>query len=107
MAARKPPWKKPDTTALRSQLSHLLEAGAHDSLLDAVMGLVEQMTSQNDKLTSKLQSALSQLYRRKSEKISPDQLSLFLSRLSPEQASQAEVETTATQSQGTADTTSN
>ena len=82
MTARSAPWKKPDTSALREQLSQLLEAGQNEMLLETVLGLVEQMASQNDQLAWRLQTALSQLYRKKSEKISPEQLSLFLSKLS-------------------------
>ena len=93
MTARTAPWKKPDTSALRAQLSQLLEAGQNEMLLETVLGLVEQMASQNDQLAWRLQTALSQLYRKKSEKISPEQLSLFLSKLAPEKAAQGDVET--------------
>jgi transposase len=92
VAARNPPWKKPDTTALRAQLAQLLDDGQGDTLLETVLSLVEQMASQNDELAWRLQAALSQLYRKKSEKISPDQLSLFLAKLSEHQAAQAQVE---------------
>ena len=92
MAAHNAPWKKPDTTALRAQLSELIDAGEHETLLETVLGLVEQMASQNDQLAWRLQTALSQLYRKKSEKVSAEQLSLFLSRLGSEKAAQAEVE---------------
>ena len=92
MAAHNAPWKKPDTTALRAQLSELIDAGEHETLLETILGLVEQMASQNDQLAWRLQTALSQLYRKKSEKVSAEQLSLFLSRLGSEKAAQAEVE---------------
>jgi transposase len=92
VATRSAPWKKPDTTALRAQLSQLIDQGQNDTLLETVIALVEQMASQNDQLAWRLQTALSQLYRRKSEKISPEQLSLFLSKLG-QKAEQANVET--------------
>jgi transposase len=100
------PWKKPDTTAFRAQLSRLLDDGQRDVLLETVMALVEQMASQNDQLMWRLQTALSQLYRKKSEKISPEQLSLFLARLSQEKAVQAEVEGLEPQSDPEAEQTS-
>lgn len=92
MTAHTAPWKKPDTSALRAQLSQLLEAGQNETLLETVLALVEQMASQNDQLAWRLQTALSQLYRRKSEKISPEQLSLFLAKVG-QKAEQANVET--------------
>lgn len=105
MATRSAPWKKPDTTALRAQLSQLIDQGQHDTLLQTVIALVEQMASQNDRLAWRLQTALSQLYRRKSEKISPEQLSLFLSKLG-QKAEQANVDAVQAQNAPEAEKTS-
>jgi transposase len=83
--------KKADTTPIRAQIERLLDEGKRDEMLEMVISLIEQMASQNDQLAWRLQTALSQLYRKKSEKISPEQLSLFLSRLTTEQVAQADV----------------
>jgi transposase len=84
--------KKPESSAILAELRRLIEGGQHEQALEIVGHVLAQMATQNDELSWRLQTALSQLYRRKSEKISPEQLSLFLSKLTAEQAAQAEVE---------------
>ena len=84
--------KKPDTTAIVAELRAMLTEGQSDQALELVAQVLAQLAQQNDELSWRLQTALSQLYRRKSEKISPEQLSLFLSKLPAAQAAGAEVE---------------
>lgn len=87
-----PPDPKIDRMALRAELERMLEEGARDSLLDLVLNVVEQLAAENNKLAWRLHAALRQLYKKKSEKISPNQLALFLSQLTSEQSKLAEVE---------------
>jgi transposase len=53
-------------------------------LVELVMGLLERMAEENTRLSLKLQAALRQAYRKKSERLSPEQLALFLSVLEKE-----------------------
>jgi transposase len=78
----------PDLSAFRAQL---VELGAPEPVVGAVMALVEQMTKANHQLAFRLQAALRQLYRKKSEKISSEQLALFLAQLPAEVAADAQV----------------
>jgi transposase len=78
----------PDLLAFRAQL---VELGAPEPVVGAVMALVEQMTKANHQLAFRLQAALRQLYRKKSEKISSEQLALFLAQLPAEVAADAQV----------------
>lgn len=80
----------PDLTGVRAQLKHLLEEGSHDSLVELVLHLLDNMAQENTRLAFRLQAALRQLYRKKSERISPEQLALFLSVLEQEAASPPE-----------------
>jgi transposase len=74
-----------DLSGLREELKRLLDEGAHDSLLELVLGLLEKMMKENTQLAFRLQAALRQAYRKKSERLSPDQLALFLEQVvSPE-----------------------
>ena len=59
-----------------------------------VVGLMEKMLTKNSQLEWRLQAALRQLYRKRSEKVSPEQLALFLSQLEDSEAAKANVETT-------------
>jgi len=79
----------PDLTGFRTQLGQLLAAGDHAALVAAVVALVEQMAQTNHDLTVRLQAALRLLYRKKSERVAPEQLALFLAPLPPETAAQA------------------
>jgi transposase len=88
-ANAKSPHQKPDLSAIRGELERV---GANATVVELVMNLLEQMATQNNQLQWRLQTALRQLYRTKSEKISPEQLALFLSKLTEDQASLADVE---------------
>lgn len=69
---------KPDLSAIAAELERL---GAGEELRRLILGLLESMSGQVHSLQVRLDAALRQLYGRKSEKISPDQLALFLSML--------------------------
>lgn len=70
----------PDLQGFGTQLDALLAQGDPKVVRDAVMTLVEQMTHTNHQLAARLQAALRQLYRKKSEKVSAEQLALFRTR---------------------------
>ena len=65
--------------------------GATDEVVRLVLGLLESMAAQNQALQVRLETALRQLWSRKSEKVSPEQLALFLAKL-PETLAQAKAE---------------
>ena len=65
--------------------------GAQDELVKLVIGLIGSMAAQNQALQARLETALRQLWNRKSEKVSPEQLALFLAKL-PETLGQADGE---------------
>jgi transposase len=79
---------------VREMLTKMLDEGRRDEMLATVTGLLEKLLTQNSRLEWRLQAALRQLYRKRSEKISPDQLALFLAQLGETEAAKAEVETT-------------
>jgi transposase len=75
-------------------LSKLLADGRGDEMVTMVVGLMEKMLTKNSQLEWRLQAALRQLYRKRSEKVSPEQLALFLSQLEDGEAAKANVEVT-------------
>ena len=87
-SSRQPP--VPDFSGLREELKRLLEEGAHDSLVELVLGLLEKMAQENTRLAFRLQAALRQAWRKKSERLSPEQLALFLSEVASQQSTQGE-----------------
>jgi transposase len=88
-----PPPLQTDLSAVRQQLLGMLQQDRKEEALDLILGLLSKMLEKNTLLEFRLQMALRQLYRKKSEKLSGDQLLLFLSQLEPAQASKAQVET--------------
>lgn len=82
----------PELAGFRAQLVEFAAGGDHDALVAGVMTLVEQMARDNHQLAFRLQAALRQLYRKKSEKISAEQLALFIAQLPAELAADAKVE---------------
>lgn len=80
----------PDFSGLREELKRLLEAGAQDSLVELVLGLLEKMAEDNRRLAFRLQAALRQAWRKKSERLSPEQLALFLSEVASQESTQGE-----------------
>lgn len=90
MSKRPSPPVTTDLSGIRTQLTRLLAEGSHDSLIELVLGLLGSMAQQNTQLAIRLQAALRQMYRKKSERVSPEQLALFLAALKDEEAATAE-----------------
>ncbi len=81
-----------DLAGLRAQLEVLAKSGAHEQVIEVLLALVEKQQSELRHLAERYTAALRQMHRRKSEKISPDQLALFLAQLAPAEAARAAVE---------------
>ncbi len=92
MATAVPPFwkKKPEIEGVRATLERLFDHGEKDELVKIVVGMLGEALSRNDELTWRLQAALKLLGRKKSERISKEQLALFLAKLTEEQAKLAE-----------------
>lgn len=73
----------PDLSAIEAELQRM---GANEELSRLVLSLLSSMATQNQNLQFRLDAALRQLWNRKSEKVSPDQLALFLAQLTTEPA---------------------
>jgi hypothetical protein len=87
-----PPQEVQDLAGVRAMLSKLLADGRGDEMVAMVVGLMEKLLTKNSQLEWRLQAALRQLYRKRSEKVSPEQLALFLSQLEDSEAAKANVE---------------
>jgi transposase len=85
--------KMQEAAGVREMLAKMLDEGRRDEVLATVTGLLEKLLTQNTQLEWRLQAALRQLYRKRSEKVSPDQLALFLAQLGEAEAAKANVET--------------
>ncbi|MFI5302318.1 MAG: IS66 family transposase [Polyangiales bacterium] len=96
MATEVPPFwkKKPEIEGVRATLERLFDQGEKDELLEVVVGMLGTALSRNDELTWRLQAALKLLGRKRSERISKEQLALFLAKLTEEQAKLAETPAT-------------
>lgn len=81
-----------DLATLRAQLETLAKSGAHQQVVEVLLSLVEKQQSEIADLAQRYMAALRQMHRSKSEKISPDQLALFLAQLSPAEVARAVVE---------------
>lgn len=81
-----------DLAALRSQLDALVKAGAHDKVIESLFSILEKLVTENRELALRYSAALQKMYRKKSEKISADQLALFLAQLPTADAERAHVE---------------
>ena len=81
-----------DLASLRLQVEALSQSGAHGQVVEALFAVVEKLLADNRELASRYSAALRQMYRKKSEKISADQLALFLAQLAPEQSALAAVD---------------
>lgn len=81
-----------DLATLRAQLEKLAESGAHQQVVEALFAVVEKLLADNRELATRYSAALRQMHRKKSEKISADQLALFLAQLAPEEAARADVD---------------
>jgi transposase len=67
--------------ALRAQLEALTAAGEHAQVIATLFELLERMMRDHSDLAARYTSMLRGMYRSKSERISPDQLALFLTQL--------------------------
>ena len=77
-----PPAKLPlDLEDVRRKLVQLAAEGRVSELIELVLQLLVQVRDTNNKLSMRLQSALRELYGRKSQKVSSEQLSLLFSEL--------------------------
>jgi hypothetical protein len=70
-----------DVPALRAQLEALVAAGEHAQVIAILFEILEKVTRDHSDLAARYTSMLRQMYRSKSERISPDQLALFLAQL--------------------------
>jgi transposase len=73
--------KAPDTSALVARLRELLAQGRIEEMFAELVALLTQMSQQNTELQLRLMKLLKQTYGRKSEKVTADQLSMFLDAL--------------------------
>jgi transposase len=70
-----------DVPALRAQLEALAAAGEHAQVIGILFELLEKVMRDHSDLAARYTAMLRQLYRSKSERISSDQLALFLAQL--------------------------
>lgn len=70
-----------DLDGVRRRLRELTDAGKTEELIELVVELLGSMARHNDQLTQRLAESLRQLYGRKSEKTTSEQLSLLLDEL--------------------------
>ncbi|HEY5287403.1 MAG TPA: IS66 family transposase [Solirubrobacteraceae bacterium] len=87
------PLQLQQAAGVREMLAKMFDEGRRDEMLGTVTGLLEKLLTQNTQLEWRLQAALRQLYRKRSEKISPDQLAFFLAQIGEAEAAKANVET--------------
>ena len=86
--------KTMDVHGVAALLRALLAEGQDEQAIELVVGLLSQLTEKNAELELRLRKALRQHFGRTSEKLSAEQLSLFLSELGQqEQASAASAAT--------------
>jgi transposase len=81
-----------DLAALRAQLDALVKTGAHDKVIESLFAILEKQQTEIRELALRYSAALQKMYRKKSEKISADQLALFLAQLPMAEAERAHVE---------------
>jgi len=70
-----------DLPALRAQLEALVAAGEHAQVIETLFEILERLTREHSDLAARYTSMLRQMYRSKSEKVSSEQLALFLAQL--------------------------
>ncbi len=73
--------KPPDTATVIARLRELLAQGRAEEMFAELVALPTQMSQQNVELQLRLMKLLKQSYGRKSEKMSAEQLSMFLEKL--------------------------
>ncbi|XXS72751.1 transposase [Sorangium sp. So ce131] len=69
---------------MRRKLEQLAAAGQIQELIELVLGLLLQLRDKNTALSARLASALRELYGRKSQKVSTEQLMLLFAELGAE-----------------------
>ena len=79
-----PSSRVPDLSEVRRLLLERMESGSAQSALDLMVEMLSRLQSENSQLALRLDSALRQLYQRRTEKVSTEQLALLLSTLSAE-----------------------
>jgi transposase len=84
VAAPHSPWPVDDIVAVRGKLEQLAEQGRTDELITMVLDLLVRVRDDNTALQVRLHNALRQLYGRRSEKVSAEQLSLLFEQLGDE-----------------------
>lgn len=85
------PFSTKDLEEVRRKLLEMIDAGQSQQAVEVVIELLANMRQDNTALTARLHHALRQLYGRKGEKVSVDQLALAFAQLGndvPETASQ-------------------
>ena len=95
MAAPRPPTFScvPDLSEVRWLLAERLASGQSQDALDFMVEILSRLQSENSQLALRLHAALRQLYGRRSEKVSSEQLTLRLATLSAEDQQAASGET--------------
>ena len=78
--------KTTDVHGVAALLRTLLSEGQDEQAIELVVGLLTQLVEKNTELELRLRKALRQHFGRTSEKLSAEQLSLFLSELGQQQA---------------------
>jgi transposase len=78
--------KTTDVHGVAALLRTLLAEGQEEQAIELVVGLLTQLVEKNTELELRLRKALRQHFGRTSEKLSAEQLSLFLSELGQQQA---------------------
>jgi len=89
MSGATPGKKTMDVHGVAALLRTLLAEGQEEQAIELVVGLLWQLTEKNAELELRLRKALRQHFGRTSEKLSAEQLSLFLSGLGPRQQASA------------------
>jgi transposase len=74
---------------VRTTLERLLAEGQHDALVELVLGMLTQALEHNAELAWRLEAAKKLLGKKKSERISKEQLALFLAQLTGDAAALA------------------
>ncbi len=83
---------KNDVGALREQVERIAREGDAAQALSILLELIEKQQHDLRTLSDRYAAVLRKIYHSKSERISPDQLALFLSKLPTEEAARAQVE---------------
>jgi transposase len=89
MSAAAPGKKATDVHGVAALLRSLLAEGQEEQAIELVVGVLSQLVEKNAELELRLRKALRQRFGRTSEKLSAEQLSLFLSELGQQQAGAA------------------